>query len=116
MPKRILAGSRCAALLVLNIFPDGCEIFDVGLDIGLARTVAGCANDESQIVRAVACDDLTQAPTFSFRLDAPRDADFLGPGCENEMATRDGYVGRDPRTFGPDGVLGDLDHHLLALA
>src|SRR5690606_22044892 len=101
--------------LLLDLLPGRDQVLHVGLEVGLAGALAGGADDEADVARPDALDDLAQAAPLAVGLDAPRHADARARRREHQVAPRDRDVRGDARALGADRLLGDLDHDLLSL-
>ena len=101
---------------MLDRSPDGREIPDVGFEIGFADAVTGCANDETEIFRSQAFDDLSQPPSLFVRSDAAGHADAARPRREHQVTSGNRNAGCDARALGANRLLGDLNDDLLAFA
>ena len=107
---------RPAALLVLadHLVPDLDQEADVALQLGLGHVLRHGADDEAGARRAEAVDGLPEAPPLLLVGDPPADAHVVDGGHEDQVPAGDADVRGEAGALGADGVLGDLDHHLLA--
>ena len=62
-------GGGCL-LLLLNLLPDGGQVPDVGLEVGLLQAVACGPNDEAEVTGPMPLDDLAQALPLLVRIDS----------------------------------------------
>ena len=100
---------------LLDRGPDGREVADVGLEVGLAHAIAGRADDEAELRRPQALDDLAQSSSFLVGSDPARHTDAPRPGRQHEVPAGNRDVRRDARALRPDRLLRDLDDDLLTL-
>src|SRR5262249_22360076 len=98
-----------------DLLPHCREVGDVGLEVGLARAFARGADDEAEVLRTSARDDVAQAAALAVRSDPARDTHALRPRRQHEVAPRNREMARDPGALGADRLLGDLDDDLLPL-
>src|SRR5690606_23798863 len=101
--------------LLADLGPQARQVIDVLLDALLALALAaGGADDETQVLRAIALDVLAQLAALVVALDPARDADVVDRGHAHEVTARERDVASEARALGRDRVLGDLDDDLLA--
>jgi hypothetical protein len=95
---------------VADLFPERRQVGPIRLELGGSRPPAGGAHDEPAVV-AVAHphEDLLQARSLLFVLDAAGDADVIDRRHENEEPAGQRDVSRDARALARDRVLRDLD-------
>ena len=107
---------RRRAHLVLgpdDLVPDLDEEADVGFELLGVDAVGHGADDEAGPLRAHPVDDIAKPAPLAVALDAARDADVVHGRHEDQVAPRQRDVAGDAGALGADGVLGDLDDHLL---
>ena len=83
------------------------------MNFPFAKPFAGGAQDKSALLSAERLGDLLQPLAFLFALDAARDADVLGARHENHVAARQGDMRGNPRAFGAERILGNLDENFF---
>src|SRR6218665_3806857 len=108
--------ARAAALLVAahDLVPHLDEEADVALELLLGHVLGHRAHDEAGAGRTETIDHLPQALALLLVGDAAADAHVVHRGHEHQVAARDGDVRGEARALGANGILGDLDHDLLA--
>ncbi len=110
----ISAGAAALLVLADDLVPDLDEEADVGLELLLGHVLGHGADDEAGAGRAQAVDDLAQPPPLLLVADAAADADVIHRRHEHQVPAGNRDVRGEAGALGADGVLGDLDHHLLA--
>ncbi len=98
----------------LDLGPQMFQEADVGAQIFFLDVGGGGANDESaQAVFALAGDDALQALALLVGGDLARDADVVDRRHVDQEAAGQRDVAGDARALLADGLLGNLDQHLL---
>ncbi len=73
-------GRRAHLILAdLDVVPNGRQVADVGLEVGVARAFARGADDEAEVRRFHALHDVAQASALAIGVDLARDPDLLRP-------------------------------------
>ena len=108
-------GRRGGLGLLLDAGPEAGEEADVVVDLSLGHSLAGRADDEPALGRALGFDDRPQPVALGRVLDPARDADVARARHADEIAAGKRDVRSDAGPLGAHRLLGHLDEDLLAL-
>ncbi len=100
--------------LDLNILPEALEVIQIGLQLVFPFPFAHRSCDYSVPVRPQGVDHVLQPPAFRFILDSPGNTYMIQRRHVDEISSRQGHMGCEPRALAADRFFRHLHQDFLA--